>query len=225
MLESLGEGIWTAAAPFSLMGAAFGTRMTVVRLADGGVALISPIELDDALAAEIDAIGPVRAIVAPNAFHHLYVGAALRRHPEAGCFVAPGTQEKLGADVASCSILGDEAEPLWSEVLDQVSVGGVPMTNEVVFFHRPSKTVVLTDLCFHFEPPPGGWTGFFLRLAGGHGGLKVSRLMRFSMKDRAAVRASLERILEWDFENLVVTHGANLRGGAKEAFRAATADL
>ena len=99
------------------------------------------------------------------------------------------------------------------------------MTNEVVFLHRATKTVVLTDLCFHFDPPPGGWTGLFLRLAGARGGLKVSRLMRFSMKDKDAVRGSIARILEWDFDNMVVAHGTNLIGGAKQAFRVATADV
>ena len=79
MLESVGEGVWTAAAPLALAGAEFGTRMTVVQLADVGVMLISPIEVDDALAAEIDAIGPVRAIVAPNAFHHFYFAAVAKR--------------------------------------------------------------------------------------------------------------------------------------------------
>ncbi len=225
MLESVGEEIWTAAAPLALAGAEFGTRMTVVRLADGGVMLISPIELDDALATEIDAIGPVRAVVAPNAFHHFYFAAVAKRYPEAACFLAAGTEEKLGDDAPTFATLGDEPEPLWKDVLDQLQVEGVPMTNEVVFLHRATKTLVLTDLCFHFDPPPGGWTGLFLRLAGARGGVKVSRLMRFSMKDEDAVRGSIARILEWDFDNLVVTHGANLIGGAKEAFRAATADV
>ena len=120
MLGSVGEGIWTAAAPLALAGAEFGTRMTVVRLADGGVMLISPIEVDDALAAEIDVIGPVRAVVAPNAFHHFYFAAVAKRYPDAAYFLAAGTEEKLGDDALK---LGDDVrtagEHVWRGVLNE----------------------------------------------------------------------------------------------------------
>ena len=117
MLESLADGIWTADAPLTLAGASFGTRMTVVALPDAGVVLISPIELDDAAAAEIEASGRVRAIVAPNAFHHFYFAAAAKRFPEAACFVAPGTEEKLGEDAPAFTILGAEPDPIWKGAL------------------------------------------------------------------------------------------------------------
>ncbi|MCR9095580.1 MAG: DUF4336 domain-containing protein [bacterium] len=225
MLEALGEGIWTADAPLSLAGARFGTRMTVVQLGDGGVVLISPIPIDDAAAAEIEAIGPVRAIVAPNAFHHFYFVAAAKRFPEAACFVAPGTEPKLKGDVPPLTVLGGETESLWTDALRQVALEGTPATNEIVFFHAASRTLIVTDLCFHFEPAPGGWTGIFLWLAGARGGLKVSRLMRSMMKDRVAVRASIGKMLEYDFDDLVVAHGSVVRGAAKEKFRVATGDL
>ena len=50
MIEEMGPGLWTVSAEFSLAGAAFGTRMTVVRIGEGGLGLIAPIEIDDALA-------------------------------------------------------------------------------------------------------------------------------------------------------------------------------
>ena len=56
----------------------FPFRMTVRRTARG-VVVGSPIEMDDALAAEIDALGPVRAIVAPNALPHVFLEGARRR--------------------------------------------------------------------------------------------------------------------------------------------------
>ncbi len=63
-LESVGEGLWTASAPLKLMGAEIGTRMTVVALPEGGLALISPISIDDALATAL--AGP--AILRRSAF-------------------------------------------------------------------------------------------------------------------------------------------------------------
>mgnify|MGYP000406607533 CR=1 FL=1 len=70
MLEELACGIWTVDAPLTLGGAKLGTRMTVVRLSDGGLALIAPIEIDDALSVDLAELGPVNVIIAPNAFHH-----------------------------------------------------------------------------------------------------------------------------------------------------------
>ena len=47
-----------------LMGAEIGTRMTVVGLPERGLALISPIAIDDALATALAALGEVRALQA-----------------------------------------------------------------------------------------------------------------------------------------------------------------
>lgn len=45
--------------------------MTVIRLADGRVWIHAPGPLDEELRAEIDAIGPVVALIAPGNFHHI----------------------------------------------------------------------------------------------------------------------------------------------------------
>jgi hypothetical protein len=225
MIEKVGSGIWTVSAPLSLMGADFGTRMTVVRLGAQGLALIAPIEIDESLAGRIAELGRVDALIAPNAFHHFYFLAAAERYPEATCFLAEGVEKKLGGRPGGARDLGPSPDPLWAGELEQTVLGGAPLTNEVIFFHPSSKTLVLTDLCFNFDPPPGGWTGLLLRLVGGHGKLAVSRLMRAGMKDRQQVRATIERILEWDFEKIIVTHGHNILANGRERFRRATWDL
>ena len=45
MLDELAPGIWTVSAPFKLVGAEFGTRMTVIRVRDGGLMLIAPVAI------------------------------------------------------------------------------------------------------------------------------------------------------------------------------------
>lgn len=235
MIEALGSGIWTASAPLKLAGAAFGTRMTIVRVGRGtqteqtrgseGLVLIAPIPIDDAMAAEIAKLGTVRAVIAPNAFHHFYLRAALERYPDAACYLAEGVEQKLGQRPAGARDLAPEPDPIWAGDLDQVVLEGAPLTNEVIFYHGESRTLILTDLCFNFDPAPSGWTGLFLRLAGAHGRLAVSRLMRLGIKDRAGVRATLARVLEWDFDRIVVTHGHNIKQGAKPLFVEATRDV
>ena len=225
MLEELVPGIWTVATPLKLVGVDFGTRMTIVRIGDDGLMLISPCPIDDALAAEIDALGIVRAVIAPNAFHYLYFVDAAKRYPDAERYLAEGVTGKLGTTPAGSVTLSAEAPPLWQAVLEQCMIEGAPKTNEVVFFHAASRTLILTDLCFNFDPAPGGWSGIFLRLAGAHGRLAVSRLMRTLLKDRKKVRPIIQRILEWDFERIVVTHGTIVMRDGQKLFREATADL
>jgi hypothetical protein len=45
------------------------------------------------------------------------------------------------------------------------------------------------------------------------------------VRDRAAARRSLETILAWDFDRVVVTHGRALETGGREALRRAFAWL
>jgi hypothetical protein len=225
MLEEWVPGIWTVSAPLKLAGVDFGTRMTIVRVGGDGLVLISPCPIDDALAAEIDALGTVRAVIAPNAFHYLYFVDAAERYPDATRFLAEGVAGKLGSTPAHSIILSSEADSLWSADLEQCMIEGAPMTNEILFYHPASRTLILTDLCFNFDPAPSGWSGIFLRLMGVHGRLAVSRLMRFALRDREKVRPVLERILEWDFDRIIVTHGANVERGGHRLFREATSDL
>lgn len=225
MVEELAPGIWTVATPFKLAGVDLGTRMTIVQIADDGLALISPCPIDEVLAAELRALGSVRALIAPNAFHHLYLLDAAERYPDAALFVAEGVARKLANLPPGAMTLSAESDPLWKAELEQCRVEGAPMTNEVIFFHRATQTLILTDLCFNFDPPPQGWAGIFLRLMGVHGQLAVSRLMRFALKDRSKVRPVIQRILEWDFERIIVTHGAIVTRDAHRLFREATADL
>ncbi len=225
MLEELVPGIWTVATPLKLAGVDFGTRMTIVRIGGDGLVLISPCPIDDALAAEIDALGTVRAVIAPNAFHYLYFVDAAERYPDAERFLAEGVTGKLGSTPAGAVTLSAEAPPLWKAELEQCMIEGAPKTNEVVFYHPASRTLILTDLCFNFNPAPSGWPGIFLHIVGAHGRLAVSRLMRTLLKDRKKVRPVIERILEWDFERIVVTHGAIVMRDGKRLLRDATADL
>jgi hypothetical protein len=225
VIEELAPGIWTVSAPLKLVGAELGTRMSIVRLSQGGLVLFAPVEIDAGLASQLAELGPVVGLVAPNAFHHLYFLAAADRYPEARCFMAEGVAKKIGGGPLGATDLSNEPDALWESDLEQVVLEGAPMTNEVIFFHPESRTLVLTDLCFNFDPAPSGWTGFFLRLAGGHGRMAVSRLMRTGLKDRSKVRGTIAKINEWDFDRVIVTHGHSIDSGGKAKFKEATRDL
>lgn len=220
-LRRIAEDLWVADRPLRVAGIPVGTRMSVIRLRDGGLFLHSPVRADAATREALDALGPVRFVVAPSKIHHFFVGEYAAHYPQARICGAPGLAEKR-RDVRFHEILGDAAPAAWAAQLEQVLFGGVPSVNEIVFLHRASRTLLLTDLAFHFREPPASLPlRFFLRLTGTHGRFAATRTFRLLMRDRRAARAALERILALDFERVIVTHGEILERGGREALRRA----
>lgn len=197
-------------------GIDLGTRMTVARLRDGSLFLHSPVALDETLRAELDRLGTPRHVVAPNRFHHLFVGDYRDAFPEVRLYAAPGLQEKR-ADLTFDAVLGDDAPAAWAGQLDQKHFAGFPLMNEVVFCHRASGTMLTADLAFNLGPESPLATRIAFRLVGGYGELGPSLVEKLLIQDRMAARRSLDAILAWDFERVVVTHGNVLASGGREA--------
>lgn len=222
-LQPVATDLWCAAIDHTFLGAHVGTRMTVIRLPGGALWLHSPIAMDETLRAEVDALGVLAHIVAPNLYHHVYAGAWKTAYPDATLWGAPGLAKKR-KDLGFDATLGELPDPAWAEVIDQVPLRGC-MFGEVVFFHRPSRTLVTADLIENFDSSPYLATRLYLKAAGIHGKPGVSRMLRPIYRDRAAVRASLEHMLAWDFERIVLAHGNPIERDAKATLRAAYAWL
>lgn len=218
-MQQLHSDLWITDSPLRFLGLEVGARMTVVRLPGSKLLLHSPIAATPDLVREVNALGTVAYIVAPNLLHHLFVGEWQQACPDASLYVAPGLDTKR-ADLAIDGVLGDEPEPGWKDVLDQVLLAGFPFANEVVFFHRASATLIATDMAFNLGDSSPPLTRFFVRLAGTYGELAPTFLERIMVRDRAAFRHSLERILEWPFDRVVVAHGeVSEKNGREELVR------
>ncbi len=217
-LREWADGIWTIDGSLSLGGMQLGTRTTVIRLRQGGLLLHSPGALDPAVRAALEKQGAVRALVAPNALHHLYLPENAAAFPEAGIWVAPGVREKRG-DLDGMLELGDRPPDLWAGDLEQVAIQGVPRFREIAFFHPASRTLLLTDLVFNFQHSDHWLTRLLLRINNGYGKFGPTRLMRSMIKYKSALRGSLDRVLEWAFERVVMSHGEVLESGGREALR------
>ena len=223
-LRPLAKDIWVAERPQTFYGLPVGTRMTVIRLSGGRLLLHSPVALDAGLRAELDSLGRVRYVVAPNRVHHLYAGEVAKVYPEARLWVAPGLERKR-PDLAFVAVLGDEPPEEWREEVQQTFFRGRPYENEVVFFHRASRTLILCDLAFNFGPRSAAPTRLLMRFLRSYGRFGPSKLDPWLIRDRDAARRSLERILAWDFDRVVVAHGEILERGGREALRAGYAWL
>jgi uncharacterized protein DUF4336 len=226
-LRELAPNLWVVEKKFRNGPFDLPTRMTVIRLRDGGLVLHSVVALDPVLRSELDALGPVRAVIAPNRAHHLFAADYPTGYPDALLFAAPGLPEKR-PDLKFAEELSDEAPALWASELEQVVVRGVPVLNEVVFFHPATRTVLFTDLVFNVAPKTriSALTDLFFRLIGAQGRFGPHRLVRYVfLRNRAAARESLQRILRWDFDRVTLTHGDVLERGGREAVRRAFAFL
>jgi hypothetical protein len=218
--RKLDEDLWVFERPLGILGWRLGTRMTVVRLADGSLFLHSPVELDADTRADLDALGPVRFVVAPNRLHHFYVAPYHEAYPEAELWAAPELSEKK-PEIPFDHVLGATPPEGWAADIDQLRVEGIPHVNEVVFLQRKTRTLLLTDLAMNFGDATNGMTRLWLRLMGLHRGFATSRLMRSLVRDRVALRASFDQILSWDFERVTVTHGVVLQRSGKRVLRRA----
>jgi hypothetical protein len=200
-------------------GVQIGTRTTIVRLADGSLFFHSPGPANDENSRAIAELGEVRHLVAPNLFHHFYVKEALAEYDAASFDAPPGFDEKVPD--APYETLTGKAPGAWAGEIDQVAIDGAPRMNEIVFCHRPSRTLLLTDLCFNMRHSDSLITRVFMSIMGGYGHFGPSRLARSFMKDKRAVRQSVEQVLELDFDRVIVTHGQVLESGGHDALEEA----
>ena len=221
MFQEITDGLWHDTYDHAPGGVQFRTRSTLVRLADGGLWMHSPIPLDDARATQIDALGEVRHIVAPNGWHDSFCGAAKARYPNANLWASPALRRSKNQPPVDAWL--GEGEPPWAHVLRPLFIEGVPKAGEFVFLHVPTGTLIVTDLLFQIRYPVNTLTKMVLWMAGTNGGkLAQSRLWRSVTKDRTAAGRSVQKMLEWDFERVVLAHGDLVEGNdARERTREA----
>ncbi|MBX2802159.1 MAG: DUF4336 domain-containing protein [Myxococcales bacterium] len=208
-MRCIAPGVHVVDRPLQFLGLEIGARMTVLELGEG-LLLHSPVDVDaDALAE----IGAPRWALAPNKLHHLFA----KPWADAGVetWAAPGLPQKR-TDVSFAGVVDSGTHPFGPEV-HVLTLQSFSLTNEVVLFHEPSKTLVVTDLLFNFQPTDPWLTRVAMRCACAYPGTEVSLLERFGMK-RSVAREEIGAILDWPFERIVMSHGAVVERDAKERF-------
>lgn len=230
MLQHFSEDIWIAnGSTVAVFGFRYPTRMAVIKLANGTLLVWSPIQLSRELRDAVDALGPVKHLVAPNALHHLHLTDWRHAYPGAKLYAPPGLRQKR-PDITFDADLSSEPPTAWVNEIDQVLVTGNAITTEIVFFHRKSATVLFTDLIQGF--PVGwftGWRSFVARLDLMVGPEpQVPRKFRAAFVNRRAARIAIQQILAWPAERVLMAHGDPIRQDARRflvrAFRWLTGD-
>nr|WP_300310993.1 hypothetical protein [Halomonas sp.] len=209
-LYSPGPELWVAdggTVPF--YGLPFPTRMVVIRLSGNRLWLHSPIELSKPLQQQLDALGKVTWLIAPNHLHHLFLDQWLEVYPHARCL---GTEQVIRKrhDLHFGGTLGPEPDPDWERDIDQLLFTGSPLMTEAIFFHRQSHSLIVTDLIENFSPQSLTPVKRFLARKAGvvapNGSMPLDWRLSF-MFHKSEAREHLQRMLDWQPERLIMAHG------------------
>lgn len=219
MLERISDALWIDRRPLRFFGVETGTRMTVVRLGDGGLFVHSPVALDAGTREAVDALGQVKALVAPSLFHHLYIAEWARAYPDASLSACPG-MEKKREDLSWGAVLSDEPEAQWKGELEQVLFSAWTMANEVIFFHRKSNTIISSDFMFNLSSHPSRLTRAVAVMVGQREP-GTTLLERVLIRKRAAAREQIDRVVAWGAERVVLAHGDIIASNGTDAVRRA----
>jgi hypothetical protein len=218
-LSAFAESVWIVEGPSVRdMGVMFTTRMTIVRLCDGSLWVDSPVSVSSETLKRIADLGPVKYLIAATPRHVWRLSVWHKLFPEAQLWEARPTPFTLKkGSLAFTGILSDEPLEAWKKDFDQLAFKGNPLIEEVLFFHKPSHTVILDDL-IQAHPMIEGrpFRNSLIRLGGvayPDGGVPLDIKLTFIHRDLA--RQSLKKLLSWDFDRLIIAHGPYIEKDAK----------
>lgn len=216
-IEIAPNKIWAKSGPFRFLGLEYGVRMTVIRLNQQDLLLHSPISLDPLTKAFLYNLGQVRHIVSPNNLHHLYLRDYVEAFPNAKLYASPGLPEKR-KELKFYAVLSATAEEAWAGQLEQTMFMH-PELREIIFFHPSSKTLIVADLIMNFSKQSAFLTRLLSRMSGSLDEPTCNLNFDLRANELYQIKLSLEQILKWDFEIIILSHGDIITKDAKETFK------
>ena len=127
---------------------AVGNRGTAIRLHDGRILLLNPIQMEPAVKNKLNELGGVHFIAA-DLGHHMYIQDYLNTWPMAKTIGVPGLNSKR-KDIKWDYIYEDwrtspEDQYEFAQDIETVLFEGF-ITYCVAWYHKPSKTLIQSDL-------------------------------------------------------------------------------
>jgi hypothetical protein len=199
-------------------------NMTIHRQPDGTLLLDSVVAMDEDGMRALEVLGRPRVMAIPHGHHRMDAAFYRRRYSELRVACPP---QGLGRAEEVCPVDGTpEAvlEPLGAKVhrVEGMLSGEYGLEVDI----PGGKALILCDILG--GPTPGEKPKLLMRLLGPpRGEVGIARIVRFRMiKDRAAVRASLEKMADIpDLRIITVAHGPPIMSGCADVLRRAAASL
>jgi len=215
-LKQLGSGIWVRDGEW--YASSFRRRMTVMALPNYDLIVHNAFILKNEDISRLCSLGTVVGIVMPNALHGDEIGWMVAKFPQARVLVPSAALKKAKVKHRVTGCLERDWPEEWSSSIVCLPVEGLRMIHESAFYHKASRSLVLTDLVFNmkaedFKTPIERKIMSWNRVGTGFG---PSRLCdSLFTKDMGARRRSIATMLSWDFDRVIMSHGQVLESGGK----------
>jgi len=212
-LKPVADAVWIVdGKPIKAAGLPLPVRMTVVQLSTGDLLLYSPTRYTPDLQRDLERLGPIRHLVAPNVGHWMFLGDWQRACPGATTWGVPGLRDRAQVRASGVQIdreLGSVPPPEWSREVDQVFLQAAFFT-EVDLFHRPSRTLMVADIVLNVEgrrmPPLPRFMAGVLGILEPDG--KAPLYLRLLLRtNRGAVAEAAARLVGFEPRRVIVSHG------------------
>lgn len=234
-LKKVADDIWIVDGEMIKMnvlsfGVPFSTRMTIVRLDDGALWCHSPIKPSKKLLNEVDQLGEVKHLVSPNKIHYAFIEEWKKHYPKATSWASPGVEKRANSQNIEVNFdvqLENQSPSGWCDEIEQIIFKGSRVIEEVVFFHKKSKTLILADLIENFEPKKTSnvfWKNIYKLggVADPDGKTPIDLRLTF-LGNKKQAQASYRHMLHWKPEKIILSHGRwydkNGTAELKRAFR------
>lgn len=212
------NNLWLWEQEQAFYGLELGTRMTVIRLTGDALLVLSPIRLTEDIIDDLNILGEVKYVICPNKFHHLYAADFKKQYPQAKIYCAPGLEKKR-EDISFDGVITNAQTFPWNPEVEHVVIDGIPMINEVVFFHPLSQTMIITDLALHMRDVSSFKTRMILKLIGAYDRFGLSRLEKWAfIKNTKRFQESLKPLFAWNIERIALAHGTLIEDNGKQRF-------
>ncbi len=223
-MRKISTRMWVHEDSMPMLGTRLALRMSILKLADDSLWMCTPTPHDPQLENRVAEMGEVKYIVAPSNGHNLFLEAWQSAFPDAAVYLAAGIPKKR-PNLKDYTLLRDLDTPPWQRDLEMIAMGGAPFFDEHMFYHGRSKTLLVTDFFQNYTGVKQKGLGkivtkFILEPIGFKGKCLAPPLKtKFAVKDRQALRASLDRLWDLDIECVVPAHGDIFEQDAKQAIR------
>lgn len=198
--------------PLRAFAVDLGRNVTLLRLPGGQVVVHSSAPFTAQDIAAINRFGKPAWLVEATGMHDTFAKPARAALPDIP-YLAPKAFAR-SSGVPTVPLI--PPPPEWSGEIEVLPIAGLRLTDEHLFYHRRSRTLVVADLLFHFPSTTQGWPRFFARHVMRLPRLRgISVFFRTMIRDREAFAGSMRKVLEWDFTQIVLGHGEPVREEAK----------
>lgn len=252
IIRLLNPSVLLCSTPFKRFGRInIGGRGTIVKLSSGALAVFSPVALTPSVKESMQSqLGSqdIRYITALDQEHHIFLESWHKAFPDAkvlapetlpanrdkqGYFKIPAPNWHLFKKAEREKMTVDEE---FDREFDMEYVSSHP-NQELVFNHRPTKTLIEADLLFNLpakeqhsragpdHTPVDPTKGLLNKIMNGINttqgeGKWQKRFLWYaiSSSDRNGFNASVAKINKWDFDTIVPCHGDVLEGNGRVVF-------